>query len=78
MLLDPFHSICLKFWILGSPSLAGLMFFSISIVWLYAYILTICGAYKNSPQKRKTQLRIAVLIVQALFQERVGKISGRI
>jgi len=58
MLLDPFHSICLKFWILGSPSLAGLMFFSISIVWLYAYILTIGGAYKNSPQKTQVHCRV--------------------
>ena len=40
--------------------------FTVSIVWLYAYILTIGGAYKNSPQKTQVHCRV----------DRSGLISG--
>ncbi|CAD6225097.1 unnamed protein product [Miscanthus lutarioriparius] len=40
--------------------------FTVSIVWLYAYILTIGGAYKNSPPKTQVHCRV----------DRSGLISG--
>jgi hypothetical protein len=40
--------------------------FTVAIVWLYAYILTIGGAYKNSPPKTQVHCRV----------DRSGLISG--
>ncbi|KAF8666057.1 hypothetical protein HU200_053763 [Digitaria exilis] len=40
--------------------------FTVAIVWLYAYILTISGAYKNSPPKTQVHCRV----------DRSGLISG--
>nr|CAB3486481.1 unnamed protein product [Digitaria exilis]CAB3503634.1 unnamed protein product [Digitaria exilis]CAB3503641.1 unnamed protein product [Digitaria exilis] len=40
--------------------------FTVAIVWLYAYILTISGAYKNSPSKTQVHCRV----------DRSGLISG--
>ncbi|KAL6846090.1 hypothetical protein ACP4OV_023538 [Aristida adscensionis] len=40
--------------------------FTVSIVWLYAYILTISGAYKNAPPKTQVHCRV----------DRSGLISG--
>jgi hypothetical protein len=40
--------------------------FTVAIVWLYAYILTISGAYKNAPPKTQVHCRV----------DRSGLISG--
>jgi hypothetical protein len=76
ILFDPFHSICLKFWISGSLSLAGSVFFSLSL--LCGCMLTFSPSVVLTRILHRRHRCIAVLIVQALFQERLGKISGPI